>query len=360
MSSKIRVGIIGTGGWARYGHIPALQALEAFEITALAGRNIEKVKNYAAQFGISQAYGSPEELLANPDIDLVVVLAPTPEHARLAKAVIAAGKDVYSEWPLSTTRSESEAILMLSREKGVKHIVGLQRRFAPSSRYWHDLIKQGIVGKIRAVRMSVGVDAFSEVMPEFAKWALNAANFTEVLSIYGGHFHDMLFHGVGFPEKLMAIAVNQFPVTTIAETGEKVPYTSPNEVMVIGTLEGGALFSIQLEGGQKHRTGLQIDITGTEGVLRITNARGFENKDDNIIEVMRNGVEIFEKLPVPVEYAFLPVSHLDASSQDVAYLYAAYAQDKTTGLNDATTFEDALRQHQLIDQITESSARFFA
>ncbi len=358
-NDKIRVGIIGTGGWARYGHIPALQSLSDFEIVALAGRNIEKVEKYAAQFGISQAYGSPEALLANPDIDLVVVLAPTPEHGRLAKAVIEAGKDVYSEWPLSTTTSESEAILALAREKGVKHIVGLQRRFSPSSRYWHDLIKQGIVGKIRAVRMSVGVDAFGEVMPEFAKWALDAANFTEVLSIYGGHFHDMLFHGVDFPEKLLAIAVNQFPVTTVAQTGEKVPYTSPNEVMVIGTLPGGSLFSIQLEGGQKHRTGLQIDITGTEGVLRITNARGFENKDDNSVAVMRNGVEIFEKLPVPVEYEFLPVSHLDASSQDVAYLYAAYTRYKTTGYNDSTTFDDAVRQHQLIDQITASSESFF-
>ena len=360
MSSKIRVGIIGTGGWARYGHIPALQSLEDFEITALAGRNKEKVEKYAAQFGIGQAYGSPEELLEDPDIDLVVVLAPTPEHGRMAKAVIASGKDVYSEWPLSTTTAESEEILALAREKGVKHIVGLQRRFSPSSRYWHDLIKQDIVGKIRAVRMSVGVDAFGEVMPEFAKWALDAANFTELLSIYGGHFHDMLFHGVGFPEKLTAIAVNQFPVTTIAETDEKVPYTSPNEVMVIGTLSGGALFSVQLEGGQKHRTGLQIDITGTEGVLRITNTRGFENKDDNTIAIMRHGVETFEKLPVPTEYTCLPVSHLDASSQDVAYLYAAYARDKKTGSHEATTFEDALRQHQLIDQVTESSARFFS
>lgn len=359
MSSKIRVGIIGTGGWARYGHIPALQSLEDFEITALAGRNKETVEKYAAQFGIDQAYGSPEELLANPDIDLVVVLAPTPEHGRLAKAVIEAGKDVYSEWPLSTTTAESEEILALAREKGVKHIVGLQRRFSPSSRFWHDLIKQNCVGKIRAVRMSVGVDAFGEVMPEFAKWALDAANFTEVLSIYGGHFHDMLFHGVGFPQKLTAITENQFPVTTIGETGEKVPYTSPNEVMVIGTLTDGGLFSVQLEGGQKHRTGLQIDITGTEGVLRITNARGFENRDDNAVAIMRNGVETFEHLTVPAEYAFLPVSHLDASSQDVAYLYAAYARDKARGSSEATTFDDALRQHRLIDQITESSERFF-
>lgn len=359
-NAKIRVGIIGTGGWARYGHIPTLQALDDFEIVALAGRNKEKVEQYAAQFGIAQAYGTPEDLLSNPDIDLVVVLAPTPEHGRLAKAVIEAGKDVYSEWPLSTSTLESESILSLAREKGVRHVVGLQRRFSPSSRYWHDLIKQGVVGKIRAVRMSVGVDAFGEVMPEFAKWALDAANFTEVLSIYGGHFHDMLFHGVGFPQKLTAVTENQFPVTTLAETGEKIPYTSPNEVMVIGTLSCGGLFSVQLEGGQKHRTGLQIDITGTEGVLRITNPRGFENKDDNTIAIMRNGTEVFEELPVPAEYAFLPVSHLDASTQDVAYLYTAYARDKATGSDEATTFEDAVRQHQLIDQITESSARFFS
>lgn len=358
--SKIRVGIIGTGGWARYGHIPTLQALEDFEVVALAGRNKDKVEKYAEQFGIAQAYGSPEELLANPDIDLVVVLAPTPEHGRLARAVIEAGKDVYSEWPLSTSTAESEAILALAREKGVKHVVGLQRRFSPSSRYWHDLINQGVVGKIRAVRMSVGVDAFGEVMPEFAKWALDAHNFTQLLSIYGGHFHDMLFHGVGYPQKLTAIAENQFPVTTIAETGEKVPYSSPNEVMIIGTLSGNALFSVQLEGAQKHRTGLRIDITGTEGVLRITNPRGFENKDDNTISIMRNDVEAFEELSIPTKYAFLPVSHLDASSQDVAYLYSAYARDKASGSHEATTFEDALRQHKLIDQIADSSARFFS
>lgn len=359
MASKIRVGIIGTGGWARYGHIPALHSLDGFEVTALAGRNKEKVAKYAEQFGIPHAFGSAEELLAFPEVDLVVVLAPTPEHGRLAKAAIEAGKDVYTEWPLSTTTKESEEILALAQAKGVKHVVGLQRRFSPSSRYWHDLMKQNYVGQVRAVRMSVGVDAFGELMPEFAKWALDAKNFTEVLSIYGGHFHDMLFHGVGFPEKLTAVAQNQFPVTTIIETGEKVPYTSPNEVMVIGTLMNGGLFSIQLEGGQIHRTGLQIDITGTEGVLRITNARGFENEHDNTVSAMKNGAQSFAVLPVPSEYASLPVSHLDASSQDVAYLYSAYAHDKATGSTTVTTFEDAVRQHQLIDQITTTSTSFF-
>ena len=208
MTTNIRVGIIGTGGWARYGHIPALQSLAGFEVTALAGRNKEKVEKYARHYGVAHAFGSVDELLACAEVDLVVVLVPTPEHGRLAKAVINAGKDVYTEWPLSTTTAESQEILELARAKGIKHVVGLQRRFSPSSRYWHDLLKRNYVGKVRAVRMSVGVDAFGERMPEDKKWTLNPANFTDVLSIYGGHFHDMLFHGVGFPEKLTAVTRN--------------------------------------------------------------------------------------------------------------------------------------------------------
>jgi predicted dehydrogenase len=68
-----------------------------------------------------------------------------------------------------------------------------------------DLVQAGYVGRVRAVRMSVGVDAFGEVMPAFARWTLDAANFTNVLSIYGAHFQDMLFHAVGFPDQLTAV-----------------------------------------------------------------------------------------------------------------------------------------------------------
>jgi len=358
MSKRIRVGIIGSGGWARYGHIPALQTLDGFEIFALAGRDLEKVQGYAKQFGIPHAFGSADELLTQPEIDLVVVLAPTPHHGRLAKAAIAAGKDVYTEWPLSTTTAESEEILALAKAKGVKHVIGLQRRFSPGNRYWRDLVQQGYVGEIRSVRMSVGVDAFGAVMPEAVKWVLDPANFTHLLPIYGGHFHDVLFHAVGFPETLTAMMDRQLPVTTIAETGEKVPSAGADQVMIMGKLAGGALFTVQLEGGQVNRTGLQIDITGSKGVLRITNPRGFQNPQDNAVSAMSDDTGTFKSLPTPVDYMPLPVAHLDASTQDVAYLYAAYAHDKATGSNQAPSFEDAVRQHRLIDEVQKASLAF--
>jgi predicted dehydrogenase len=356
--NKIRVGLVGTGGWTRYGHIPALQSLDAFEIVGIASRTMETAEEIAGKFGIPNAFDDEQALINHPDIDLVVVLTPALDHARLARLVIAAGKDVYSEWPLSTTTAESEELLALAEARGVRHIVGLQRRFGPSSRYLQNLVRQGYVGDMRSARMTVSVDAFGDSMPSIHSWSFDIRNFGNTLSVYGGHFGDVLFNAVGFPRQLTAIVKNQFPVITVSDTGEKVPTTRPDAAMAIGTLENGGLFSVQIEGGQPHRTGLQIDITGTEGVLRVTNPRAFQNKDDNTIEGMRGEEDALSPLPVPAEYRPLDGSGLDVSQQDVAYLYSAYARDRRDGTSEASNFRDAVRQHRLIDRMFETSDAF--
>ncbi len=84
----------------KYGHIPALQSLDQFEIVAVSSRKQESANETAAEFGIPHAFADEQTLIEHPGVDLVAVVAPAPEHARLAKAAITAGKDVYSEWPL--------------------------------------------------------------------------------------------------------------------------------------------------------------------------------------------------------------------------------------------------------------------
>jgi hypothetical protein len=118
----------GAGGWAKYGHIPALQYLEDFEIIAVSSRKKETAAEYAAKFNILHAFDDEQALITHPHVDLVVILAPAPEHARLAKAAIAAGKDVYSEWPLTTKTSDSEELLALAEAKGVRQIVVHNRK----------------------------------------------------------------------------------------------------------------------------------------------------------------------------------------------------------------------------------------
>ena len=170
---------------------------------------------------------------------------------------------------------------------------------------------------------------------------------------------DVLFQAVGYPKKLTAVLENQFPFFTVVETGAQVPNTTPNEVMVIGSLEVGGLFAVQIEGAQHHRTGLQIDITGTEGVLRVSNVLAFGNKEDNTVEGMKGDETTLSVLPIPAAYQSLAAAHLDASAQDMAYLYAAYARDRENGTFEASTFKDALKQHYLLDQIAQTSAAFF-
>jgi len=357
----IRVGLIGAGGWATYGHIPALRSLPEFEVVAVSARRKESAEKTAETFGIPRAYDDPQELIAATNVDLVAVVTPSPGHAPLVKAAIEAGKDVYSEWPLTTRTSDSEELLALAKAKGVHHLVGLQRRLGPAARYARDLLAQGYVGNVRAARMSVGVDAFGPVMPGKVDWTIDVDNYTHVLSVYGGHFLDALFQLVGPPKELTAVIATQFPEITIAETGKPIPSAKPDEAMITGTLGSGGLFSVQLEGGQTFPTGLQIDITGTEGVLRITNDRAFENAEDNTLHGVnadsapRSAPTV---LPVPEKYRSLPDTSLDESVQDLAHLYAAFARDKANGTTEATTFADAVNQHRLIDRIQQSSAAF--
>jgi predicted dehydrogenase len=95
---RIRVGILGAGGWAKYGHIPALRSLDNFEIVAVSSRQMATAEDLAAQFAIEHAFDDYQALIVHPDVDLVVVPAPAPEHARPRQSGIAGGKDVYSEY----------------------------------------------------------------------------------------------------------------------------------------------------------------------------------------------------------------------------------------------------------------------
>lgn len=289
--------------------------------TFQAGRTTDAV---AEQYGIPNAFSDEQATIDHPVVAPVAVLTPALDHARPAKRVIAAGKDVSSEWPLSTTTAEARELLALAEAKGVRHIVGLQRRFGPSSRYLRNLLKQGYVGEMRSARMAVSVDAFENPMSQAHSWSFDAANFANTLSIYGGHFQDLLFNAVGcFARQMTTIVRNQFPISEVVETGEKVPTARPDAAMAIGALENGALFSVLIEGAQHQRTGLQIDVTGTEGLLRVINVLAFQNKEGNAIEGMCREARSFSPLPVPAEYRPLADAGLDVSQQDGAYLHRA-------------------------------------
>ena len=358
MSNKkaIGVGLVGVGNWGMYGHIPALRLLPEYKIVAVSSRSRSKAQETADVFGIEHAIDNVDELAHLSDVDLVVVLPPAPEHALAVKAAISAGKDVYCEWPLTTNTRDSEELLSMVRAAGVRHVVGLQRTLGASTQYLRDLLAEGYVGRLRSVRMHVSMASFGPTRSASLEWTVDKRNFSHVLSIYGGHFMDMLFHVVGEPSTVSSIVATQFPELTLSRTGQSFPNQTPDCVIAIGTLKNGALFEVQIEGGKLHQSGLQIDITGTSGDLRVTNARSFGTKQDNLIEGSQGEGGEWHVLPTPGRYQTIPVSSLDVSVQDLSQLYAAFAKDRASGTSDARSFSDAVTMHRVIDAINSASS----
>jgi predicted dehydrogenase len=201
--------------------------------------------------------------------------------------------------------------------------------------------------------MHVSIEYFGPQRPPSLEWTLPAANYSHLLSIYGGHFFDLLFHIVGPAKTVSAITSVQFPTLTLTRTGEEFPNETPDAVLAQGLLDNGGLYTVQIEAGKQNNSGLQIDFTGTDGDLKISNSKSFQNLSDNLVEGAR-GNQKWEPLTVPSEYQFAKGSFLDASVQDLAHLYAAFSNFDSEGYR-APDFGDAIRMHRFIDGIVKAS-----
>jgi predicted dehydrogenase len=352
----IRVGIIGAGWWAQTGHLPILNFLDRFEVVAVSSRRMAQAEELAATFNIAHAFDDAHQLIDHPDVDLVVVTTPPHERPDLVKRAIAAGKDVCAEWPLTTTTVESEELLSLAEEKGVRHIVAMQRRFSPTVRYLRDLINQGYIGRVRSANMTYSTSVFSPTRPQKIAWTADASNFMNVLTTHGGQQMDLLFHLVGPPKKLTAVLETQFPIITVQETGQTIANEAPDAAMAIGSLENGGLVTMTIIGGTPHDPGILIHITGADGALKLTSP--FGNAADFVLEGAHGDQTELSPLPTPAEYQLNPSPSLDASVEDLAVLYEAYVHDSENGTSEATTFNDAVALHRTLDQIEQTSKRF--
>src|SRR6266852_3768135 len=119
--STLGVGIIGVSpirGWASTAHIPALRALPNYEIRALSARNAQSARAAGQMFGVNAVFSDHEQLVIQPNIDVVVVTVKVPHHRELVSAALAAGKAVYCEWPLGRDLDDAKGMAALAAEQG--------------------------------------------------------------------------------------------------------------------------------------------------------------------------------------------------------------------------------------------------
>ena len=358
-SRPIRLGIIGatpSRGWGTAAHLPALQALDEFEVTAVATTRLETARITAEAYGIPLAFDDDFELASSPEVDAVAVTVKVPEHDRLVRAVLAAGKHVFSEWPLGVSLQQAIELADLAEAAGVRHLVGLQGYQAPGALFVADLIAAGEIGQPLTVSVVSSGGPGGRRIPRASVYATDVAAGATILSISTGHILATLARAVGEFSQLSGVVASINKETTVIETGQTIPVTSPDQVVVAGRLASGALASVVVQGGSAPVSpAFEVRIVGTEATLVVRPATpGAIHISDWSISITKPG-GTSGHLPVPEQYSLVPASVPAGPPKNVAILYREFGRAIAGRRPAVPDFTTAVRFHRLLGQIQRTS-----
>jgi predicted dehydrogenase len=359
---RFRVGIIGLQpgrSWAARAHIPALRALsETFEIVGVANTSRASAEAAAAATGVPRAFANIAELIAAPEVDIVTVAVKVPPHFEIVKAAIGAGKHVYCEWPLGNGLAEAEEMAALARAKGVLGVVGTQAPLAPEIEYLRQLITDGFVGDVLSTTLVARGGALQGggSIPDKKTWAylLDRANGATMLTIPVGHTLAALTSVLGEVVKVSAVLATRRTTALVADTGETLPVSAPDQVLVSGVLASGAPLCIHYRGGvARDGDGLFWEINGTEGDIRIFGPSGHTQMVQLSLKGARGEETVFRPLEIPASYRSDWPKEVEPGN--VARLYGKMAQDLREGTHSAPSFDDAVAVHRIIAAIERAA-----
>ncbi|MEW2161337.1 Gfo/Idh/MocA family oxidoreductase [Streptomyces sp. NPDC007189] len=358
---EIGVGIIGasptTPSWAVTAHIPALRALPGYRLRAVATSRRASADAAAAAWGVD-AFDDARALIDHPDVDLVVVAVKVPQHHDLAAQALAAGKMVYSEWPLGVNLEEATHLNELAAAAGLRTAVGLQARFAPAVRRLRELVTEGYAGRVLATTLTGSAVGWDAVTSRKYAFLFDVTNGVTTLSVSTAHALDALTYVLGDIDRVTATLAVARPEALIAEENTTVPVTAPDQVAVTAALRSGAVASVFYRGGRSRAGGLRWEINGTSGDLLLTSASADGNIQSTELTLAGGNGTATEVSPLTVPtYLAADLAAVPAGPpRNVAAVYAAFAKDLAEGTHEVPDFTHALRIHQLLADI-ETAAR---
>jgi len=153
MAQTVRWGIIST---ARIGQrvIPAIQSTHNGAVVAIASRSLRQAQEFAAQMGIPRAYGSYEELLADPEVDAIYNPLPNSLHKEWTIRAAEHGKHVLCEKPLALNASECDEMIRACEAHGVRFMEAFMYRFHPQMVRVREMVASGAIGPLQLIRAS--------------------------------------------------------------------------------------------------------------------------------------------------------------------------------------------------------------
>lgn len=175
--APIRTALIGLSSaaktsWASGAHLPYLlspRGRERYQIVALLNSSAAAARAAIETYSLgadTKAYGDPDDLAADPDVDLVVCCTRVDVHADSVRPSVAAGKAVYVEWPLAQDAERARELAALARSEGARSVTGLQGRLTPPVQKIKEIVASGRIGRVLSaeVRLFGGTNA-RDVLP---------------------------------------------------------------------------------------------------------------------------------------------------------------------------------------------------
>ncbi len=152
MTRKISWGVLGAAKIGIEKVIPAMQRGEVSRIDAIASRDVAKARRAADGLGIAKAYGSYDDLLADPTIEAIYNPLPNALHVPWTIRALEAGKHVLCEKPIALDAAEAGALLEARRRSGKLVAEAFMVRFHPQWRRAREIARSGAIGDVRAIQ----------------------------------------------------------------------------------------------------------------------------------------------------------------------------------------------------------------
>jgi predicted dehydrogenase len=368
MARELRVGIAGTGF---IGGVHARSARRAgARLVAVAASSPESAQTAAAELGADRAAASADELVHDPELDVVHICTPNHLHQRLAETALAAGKHVVCEKPLAIGASGAELLVAAAAESGRQAAVPFVYRFYPTVREARERVSAGETGAVRLVHGTYLQDWL--LRPEDGNWRVDEAlgGPSRAFADIGSHWCDLAEFVMGqrltrlsartltaVPERASASGRHAFAAAD--GSGELRPVTTEDAAVVQFETEAGALGSVvisQVSAGRKNR--LWIEIDGSEEAL------AFDQEHPEQLWAGRRETETIvrrdpESLsPAAARYATLPGGHpqgyADCFDAFVADFYEAV--DTGQAPDGLPVFADGLRAARITEAVLASAS----